>query len=147
MNKVRIVVLLTLALLYAPGFAEVYRWVDSEGNVHYTQEKPRDHEAQTVNVPTVPPPTSTQDVNRSYLEQLDEQAQAKDQQQKRLNEQASKSDFNAQQCDTARKNLSTLQAGGRIAYVNAGGETVTITEEEKASRIAEAQKQIQFFCE
>ena len=62
MNEIRntpstsLIVLLALALAL-PVAAEVYRWTDKDGKVHYTSEKPPDVDAKKLKVD--PPATAT----------------------------------------------------------------------------------------
>ena len=44
-----------LALTPALAAAAIYKWVDEQGNVQYSSEKPRDAEAEKVSVNTQPP--------------------------------------------------------------------------------------------
>lgn len=46
MSKFRTALLLTLCALALPATAQVYRWVDKDGKVHYAQQKPPDVKAE-----------------------------------------------------------------------------------------------------
>ena len=65
-----------LAFVMAAGLttaadARIYKWVDDQGNVQYSQTKPRDREAQTV---TPLPAGTTDEQAREQLEALRDKA-------------------------------------------------------------------------
>ncbi len=138
--------LLLLSLIFAgASFAGVYKWTDKKGVTHYTQYKPLEYPSVLVDAPP-PPPADAPDLNKPYAQQIDQRGQSIRQQQTKSREQTSKSDFNAQQCSTAKKNLNALRAQGRVSYMNSAGEKIYMSDEEKISREAEAKKQIEFYC-
>ena len=47
---IRLTVLSLGAVLWAGAQAEIYRWTDDSGKVHFTDRKPAQHESSTVNV-------------------------------------------------------------------------------------------------
>ncbi|HET9680217.1 MAG TPA: DUF4124 domain-containing protein [Gammaproteobacteria bacterium] len=63
MNKTIVLSLLALALLATPLAAQVYRWVDENGKVHYTDSPPPSEDAKEAKLPDLPvvqsPPAPT----------------------------------------------------------------------------------------
>ena len=58
---------LMVTLLCWPALAaaeKIYKWVDEQGNVHYSSQPPRQGAVKTQTVP-VPPPPSPEDVRRA----------------------------------------------------------------------------------
>jgi hypothetical protein len=61
--KLRVILAFTmllgvLLLLYAPAAAEVYKWVDENGVVHYSERPPGDRQSSELAIPTEPEPKS-----------------------------------------------------------------------------------------
>ena len=54
----RVVALLTLlaTVCLAAAGSEVYKWVDEEGNVHYSDTPPENTESERVQIDAAPPP-------------------------------------------------------------------------------------------
>jgi len=147
MNKIQLPIFILLALFITASFADVYKWTDNKGVVHYTQYKPLNFKSELVKGKAPPPASDSRDLNKAYAEQIDQRGKQRQEQQAASKASSSKSDFNAQQCDTAKKNLAALQAGGRVSYVDASGQSITMSAEEMQSRVGEANKQIEFYCQ
>lgn len=146
MNLQQLPIFLLLLLFSSLGFADVYKWTDDRGITHYTQYKPLKYKSELVDAPP-PPPSYAPDLNKPYAQQIEKSGQSLRQQQAASKSSSSKNDFNAQQCATAKKNLNALRSEGRISFVDSSGQKVFMDDAEKQSRIQEAQKQIEFYCE
>jgi len=146
MNNIKLSAFILLSLFFTVSFAEVYKWTDDSGRMNYTQYKPLHHESELVDGPP-PAASGSQDLNKPFAEQIDQRGKARREQLAAEKAKSSKTDFNAQQCDTATKNLSALQAGGRVSFVSSTGETIYMSDDDKKLRIGEAKKQIEFYCQ
>lgn len=160
----RIIPLLLASLFSFPSLgAEIYRWVDENGVVNYTQQKPRDVNANQV-ASTKPsrlkkagstqkqsanPPSeltgNTEDVSRAAatpakagLAEPDAAARAK--------YEAAVEQARVKGCADAKKLVDQLQNRGRIRIRNAAGEEVAMSDAERASRINKAQAMIAEHC-
>lgn len=139
--------------------AEVYRWVDENGVVNYTQLKPEGVEAERVSAATgtrVRPDRSSE--RRSRPGQAADGANAapalsEDQQQMlsklqeaeraRQEEVARIKDAN---CQRARSVLERLSVRARVRVRGEDGQERVMPEEERQERIAEAQRGIAANC-
>lgn len=145
--------LLILPLLMGAG--EVYRWVDENGVVNYTQLKPEGVEAELVSADTgrrvasTPPanpasagaqPANQPELSESQQELLSELQAAE---QARQEEVARIKEANCQQ---ARAVLDRLTARGRIRIRGEDGQERMMSEEERQQRIDEAQRGIAANC-
>ncbi|HEV7165532.1 MAG: DUF4124 domain-containing protein [Gammaproteobacteria bacterium] len=151
--NMRIPLLISAALLLcAMGMAasadQVYRWVDKDGHVHYSQTPPSstDVNAQTVNInPPAPDPTTLQ--NEQNLAQ---QLQDKDKQDQKTQEQAAKAAQAQQQkkqiCDVLQQRLAVLQQSGRVATVDAQGNKTYVSDDDRAKQEQQMQDQIAKSC-
>jgi hypothetical protein len=99
--------LLLAALIAAaplPVLAEIYRWVDAQGRVHYTQTPPPDRPAATVR-PAAPPAGGGDNGLKQYAEQIDKQ---RGEQQKQQAEADAEKQQRAVRCDEAQRQLKRL---------------------------------------
>ena len=115
-------VMLAIGTLWAGiCFAETYKWVDSDGNVVYSQTKPEGGEpVETLKHHTAPPDEETQPVDERKLS------------------------FKAN-CKVARFNKAVLQTPAKVVNPDAEGE-ILLTASEKENRLVEATKRIDMYC-
>jgi hypothetical protein len=127
--------------------AELYRWVDAEGRVHYTDTPPpanarKSEELQRPRraAPATPVTPAEQEAafRKRQLEKAEQQAE-----QERARKEAETKKRN---CDSARSQLAGLQAGGRITRYNAQGEREYLSEQEIQSSIVRAEKSVADWC-
>jgi hypothetical protein len=128
-------------------FADVYRWVDSQGRVQYSDQPPPGSNAKKV---TNKPATGTQGSGaKSYQDQdqefrkrrVEEEEAAK--KQTTADQQAKTTQKN---CAEAKSQLSLLQGGGRISKTNEKGEKEFLDEKGIESAIADARKAVADWC-
>jgi len=137
-----------LFLLQSPVFADVYKWVNENNEVQYTQMAPPPG-IKYVRIQTAEHPTLIDDSGES--KPADDEA-AQDESPPKSDEKAM-SEYEAEvarvsreNCKIANNNLVQLNMGGHLRYRNEKGEYVNMSEEERQKRIAEANKQIKQFC-
>lgn len=154
--------LLGTALLLLTGLSasadEIYRWVDENGVVNYTQQKPRGTEVETIvtkggsarvarNTPTpaaAPAPvTSAATGERLSPEQEKMLEGLRAAEQTRQNEIAK---IKEQNCQQSRDVLSRLSVKNRIRVKGEDGDYTVMPEDERQDRISKAQENIARFC-
>jgi hypothetical protein len=143
---------LLLALLLATSASlasGIYKWVDVDGQVHYSQMPPTDRPSERMK--GAAPPANNPDVARSDLQR---QMEAFDERRAQRNEEFAEqkhkeevASIRKQNCETARKNLANLRRGGNNAYMTPEGEVVRLTDDERAKRIEDAKQGIKDNCE
>jgi len=152
MNKLRRVFhySLRLCLLFfivGNCYAKMYKWVDEDGNTHYSEKPPAgDVEVQTVKPP---PKVNTEKALKQQEENKKKSEEAKEEQTKSAEEKTKDEADKARQkanCETARKNLASVSANPRVYSVGADGERRRLGEEERQAKITAAQKDIAEFC-
>jgi hypothetical protein len=141
--------ILALAL---PAVAEMYRWVDENGRVHYSDQPPPATRQQQQDMKTKirsKPGSATANANPSYVEkEADfrkrqvEKAEKEAADQKAQQQAADKQ----QNCHRARQHLATMQAGGRVARSTPEGEREFLDDAQIAQEIQEAQKSVAEWC-
>ena len=152
----RIVSLIVLALLVTTSaYCEVYKWVDPDGTVHYSdQPAPGTTEEQTLNIKSGTASGSETGAKKApgpktYIEQDAEfrkrQVEAAE---KRAKEEKALADAKERQqnCELARTNLRTLQSGDRITRTNVKGEREYLDDNQLQQEIAVVQKSADSWC-
>ena len=137
----------TLLLIGLLGFsthatAEIYRWVDKDGKVHYTDKKPApDAENITKDVSKQNVDSSSREVARiNQMHREDEESKrATQQQQAQARAQAMEAP-----CTAAKTRLAKIK--GRVIFIDDTGRAVTVTEKERQARVAELERDIRNNC-
>ncbi|CAN5897544.1 DUF4124 domain-containing protein [soil metagenome] len=134
--------------LASPGLlAEVYKWVDDQGQVQYSQSPPPGRPAQTIK----PPPKVDSKSARETLEQQLKDAEIRSDKQQEQAEADQKTqeqgDERKAACEAARERLTKLEGKPRILQYAEDGSSKRLTEEERQTAIAEARKKIEKYCE
>ena len=128
--------------------AEIYRWVDSQGKVQYSDQVPPGVNAQKV---TSKPVTGGQPAaaTKGYQEQEQEFRKRRveqDEQTKKQAESDQQTHARLQNCAQARRQLDSLQAGGRFTRANEKGEREYLDEKGTEAAIADAKKAADDWC-
>ncbi len=149
MKLLIIILTLALSLTGQTVAAKMYKWVDENGVVQYTQSPPPAGRKATVvkkhshgvtdqqadeNLRGLTDKASNEQKDREFKK---EYASADEQRAERLKK----------NCEIARENLRILQNAPRIRLQSDdGGDASFLTEEQKQQKVAEAQKQINNNC-
>lgn len=145
-----IAVLSGLLLVSPPLLGAVYKWVDENGTVHYSQVPPQSGPVEELNPTTGQPRIESGSLTERLKRQQEQREAAQEEQRQAAQEARTEADEQAarrRNCATARSNLSTLEAGGRFRYADADGNLRYLTDDERQERMAEARKQIEYFCD
>lgn len=140
---------LTAMLLSFSVHAQIYKWVDENGQTHYSEQPPASGEAQQINVP--PPPPIDPDAAREDIEELIESQQAADQAEQEAAEQAEQAARQQailkENCRIARENLRLYQNNPGRRMLDEEGNVTRLREEERQQKIQEYQEQVDQFCQ
>jgi hypothetical protein len=147
-----ITLIIATLLLQSPVFAEIYKWTDGSGEIHYTQTPPPGGiSAQSIQ--GAPPPAESGETIRQEQQKLQEQLDAMEErgagreEEKAIEKQRQELDkINEKNCIIAKNNLAKLQQGGIKRYLTPEGEVMRLTDEDRQRRITEAQKQVEQYC-
>jgi hypothetical protein len=139
--------------LAAPGHllgADVYKWVDEEGAIHYGAAPPLGVDATRVRVSHGPGSPASRASDASDAEQAEQDADpaAGDAPAGEAGDQVNGVDPDeaARVCADARRNLQTLKTHGRVRERDAEGNVVVLTDEQKQDRINQAEELIETYC-
>lgn len=138
-----VVTVLAVALAASSSaLARVYKWVDDEGNVQYTQSPPPDRPAETIQT-RVPDRSGTEEGNRQW--QTDEEAGNADEGTGQVA--MERKEQKQRNCEIARKNAELLEAGVRVQVRDDEGNPQVLDDEQMARKLEESQRQIELFCQ
>jgi hypothetical protein len=144
--------LILLILASANAFADVNKWVDNQGRVHYSdQPPPPDVRAEalrsasdTGSASGVAGTGDTTFVQQEAALKRAQRAQQSDDAQAAA-KQATAEALKAN-CDAARDNLRSLQSGARIMDINPSGERYYLDDSQRQQRIDKVQQDISNLC-
>jgi len=125
----------------AQASAEVYRWSDSDGKLHYGDKKPKvkaDDITETVNKQNI----DTSTAEHQKLEALFRKENASDRAYRAQQNQPSQAQEQA--CANARERLFKLE--GRVEFIDKDGKVVKVTEQERIQRANEMRKMLAERC-
>lgn len=136
--------LIVLLLIPFAAAAEMYRWVDAQGHVHYSQVRPAQAAAEKL-APAPPPAAEGGQSNLSrYAEQLDQTRASLESRRAKQDEQAQRKQAS---CSQARGQLKLNgDFEGRTFSVDEKGERSYWTPEQHAQVRSQLQAQIAENC-
>ncbi|MGD8380448.1 MAG: DUF4124 domain-containing protein [Gammaproteobacteria bacterium] len=130
-----LVAMLAFGLAAATASAgTVYKWVDQNGQVHYSEHKPDKGNAQAVHVSTGSKPAKNSKTPRN------------DQQSQQANDQDNADPQASDGCKMARKTLAQYQKADYLYRQDANGKRQVLSKEEKAKAMAQAKNDVKRFC-
>jgi hypothetical protein len=143
MNRI---LLLAFALAVSVGaHAQLYKWVDKDGRVSYSDQPPPAQASKQLNVSPGPAPAA----QRSALE-LDkerEKVRQSEREKSKVAEDATKkAQIDQENCNRAKAYLATVTSGGRIATYDAKGEPTILSDEQIEAERVKAQKAVDEAC-
>lgn len=150
MQKFIAVITLGLLCLSSGTFAgKVYKWTDSDGNVHYGERAPNT-QAQEVQIRHAPPSASNssapaysvQDTNK-LLDTLAQERKAKAEKQAKAEKEQQMRELN---CSRAKRKKAGYDIGGRIYEVDERGERSYLSDKEIQQRRNAAQQEVEKWC-
>jgi hypothetical protein len=137
-----------LALTTTAAGAAMYKWTDADGSTQYGQYPPADVQAERIKAapqPASPPPAASSPQQR--LKALEEQQQKQTEKEAEAATAKQEAETIKKNCEIAKKNLAGLQLGGHRLTRLPDGSYTRLNEEERQSRIAEAEKNIKQYCQ
>ena len=146
------VVLLTSIIVASAAHAEIYKWTDKDGGVHFSERPPAGSKYEVVNPhyrePQTPPESQQPSGEANGGSSNDQKSadQQKLQQQQEQQRKAENEKILQQNCLTAKSRLEKLQSAARIKLKKPDGTVVQLTEEERQAQVDEAQAAIKEYC-
>lgn len=149
--------LIFLILASTNAFAEVNKWVDDQGRVHYSdQAPPPEVQARALRSASEGAGsasgvagTDAPAASGSFVEQeaaLKKEQQAKQAAAEQAAQKQAAADALKANCANAQQNLRTLQSGARMMEIDASGKHSYIDDTQRQQRIDKAQQEISNNC-
>lgn len=134
--------------LSGQSYAVVYKWVDENGQTHFSQTPPEQSEVEVIKTQ----PSPAVDVEKSQKEiddlikQQAEDDKIKQQQKQEQQQKAEQAKAKAENCKTARKNLKTYQDNPGRRMTDAEGNVTRPSEEKRQEMIKKLKEAVSEFC-
>ncbi|OUR62601.1 hypothetical protein A9Q74_03995 [Colwellia sp. 39_35_sub15_T18] len=129
----------------------IYRWVDENNIVHFSQNQPMgDNYSQLTTVSSYNPNSkkiiaeSSNAENSAKAEEHELAVKLEEEQQKTI---AKNKDIYAKNCNAAQLNIKMLNSFNRILYTDTDGESKVLSTEEKQEKLDTSKKHIDLYCE
>ena len=146
----RFLILACALAVSAPALAQLYKWVDKDGRITYSDQPPPAQTSKQLNISTgtgSPGPAAA--APRSALERDKElekgRADAREK-EKVAADAERKAESQRENCNRARSYLRTVTEGGRISYPDSKGERALLDDAQIEAERVKAQKAVDEAC-
>lgn len=130
------------------AYAQVYKWVDENGQTHFSQHPPEKIEAEVIK--TAPAPKvdveKAQHEIDALIKQQAENDKLEQQQREEQQKQAEEMALKAKNCKTARHNLKLYQNSPGRRMTDADGNVTRPSEEDRQEMIQKLKEAVNEFC-
>jgi len=128
--------------------AEVYKWTDAQGNVHFG-DKPPAGKSETINLPTHEAP-AVPAVSEDRIEKQKRLLDAYAEERRLKNETDEKARKEKaerkQRCADLRDDLRNQEDAGSIYTLDKNGERVYLSNEQREASTAALRKEVEYWC-
>ena len=129
------------------ALAAMYKWVDADGNVQYSQHRPiGDEDVTTIKPPSKVDTGAAQKDLDGKKKKLGDLQEGRDKAAEDAKKEAGKTALYKSNCETSRAKFNNVQNARRIRAVDEEGNITRATEEERQRRIKAAQANIAKWC-
>ncbi len=129
---------------------KIYKWVDENGQIHYSSQKPRGQQVETVKVQKGPKVSEVVAETSDSDEENDDPVNSSDSEaDAAAKAQLAKADAvnMRKMCEQARKNIAALNATVRVVQIDEKtGETIRMTDNQRLEAMKTAQQGVREFC-
>ncbi len=145
----QIIFISTLMLLVSVCNAGIYKWVDDEGNVHYSQQRPANTSSERMKVQQYAP-KDTSSYKRPSFKSSDTQTakspKAEEDEPEEEKETRAEKKQRMADCEQIRNNLASMESRGRIRSKDADGNITYLSDKEKQARITKSKATLSKSC-
>lgn len=137
-----------LTLTTNAAAAAMYKWTDADGSTQYGQHPPAGVAAEPIKISPQPASSAQPAASpQQRLKELEEQQQIQSEKESKAAAEKQRAETRKKNCEIAKSNLAGLQLGGHRLTRLSDGSYTRLTEEERQSRIADAEKHIKEYCQ
>lgn len=134
-------------LISSSAMAEVFKWTDEQGNVHYGARPPTGQSANQVRIDAAPPADPyLQQRRENMMKQLDANAEERQEKKKQQAKTAKEKAEKKKRCQNARSRLSMLEGHGRVYTTDANGERSYYSSEQLERNREQARRTVREHC-
>ena len=146
---------LALCVLVLPAWADLYKWTDEKGNVHYSDKPPEGDvkNSESLKQSKLPPateapaaaaakPKTAAELDMEFRKRHVEAAEAEAKAQK----EAEAAEAKKQNCERANAQVAALGRGGRFTRPGPNGEQIFLSDEDIAKEMVNAKKAVDTWC-
>jgi len=145
-NPLLQLIAITLLLLAASStMAAMYKWVDDEGNIHYSQTPPMERQSEQIEKPRMPAPPPKADAAPADTTTAEPTAGTESEGPSEEEIRAEKERV-AEECRRARQWISEIENKPRLRVRDDSGNLRYLTEEERQARLKQAQDYLRKYC-
>ena len=145
----RFTLVFALALLFAPPAvdAQVYRWVDDQGRVHYSDRAPPGRASETVAIDSRPT-----DLEARLIDQMAREERLRLMNEDRADDVADEAADQehrarlARACEQARIRVASIESARRLSRVEEDGSRRVYSDDERQAVLLEARGQVSEWC-
>lgn len=148
-----LLMIVSLLMAAAPASADIVKWVDAEGKVHYSDSPPTKAKSQkTLNIKNTAPssaPTSAAEGGKTLVEkdlEFRKRAVEKEESAAKQAKAEAEEKRRKQNCAQARNQLQALKDGQRSSRYDEKGERVFLEDGARPAAIQEAQRTADSWC-
>lgn len=137
----------SLAGAWPTQAAKLYKWVDDQGNITYSEKKPPDVQAETIRLRSATLDAGgAQEKLDALNERAEEQQKDRDFAENSATATAERNERMASNCKIARENMRILQTTSRIQDKDSNGEPYFLDEAGIQAKMKATQQQIDSNC-
>lgn len=135
-----------LAATTGIALAEIYKWTDADGNVHFSEKKPAAVDAETVDIHYTEPSPDAREQLQKTIEQDEKAREQRLKTEEEHDREARNIATKQKNCEKARAHLAELQRVVRLFHTDDAGNRVRVGEEERQADIEKMQQAIKANC-
>ena len=143
----RIVVFTVTALLFSASVsAQIYKWTDETGKIHYTDQPPPPHvntKEQRLNINAAP---ATGNQSNALSDEREEFEKRRKQRQENEAKDQAQAEINKKKCTEAQTQLRMYADSPRLTIPDGAGGIVYVDDDLRQRRIDDANKAIATYC-
>ena len=155
-SPVKLFIAMAILLATATVAAQVYKWVDKDGKVQYTDTPPpasatkteaKKLDAAPVAAPVAAPAASAPGKSLAdRAKDFDKRKTEDAEKQKKAEADQKNAEIKASNCKDAKANLAALESGRPLVRTNDTGEREVMSDEARQADLVKARKAIDEFC-
>ena len=140
-----------LLIINTNSHAEVNKWIDAEGKVHYSDMPPADTKVTTISrkPPEILTPASSAAAPKTLAEREVEwkkSQKAKEEAAQKVAQEQEAASIKQKNCENARNNLSILENSTALLTYNEKGERIIADDATRKQRTEETRQAVSTYC-